>query len=96
MLAVCGGRRGEAGRGWGCRQNRVLQYAAVARAGVADPAAHLQAAFPADLPLRTAFLAADLAALADAAAEDALSSASWCPTPPPAHPAGSTQMIASL
>lgn len=55
----------------------MLQYSAVSRLGIADAAAHLGAAFPDDLTLRTALVGAEVAALADSTVEEAVSSSSW-------------------
>lgn len=64
--------------GWGCRQNRVIEYSKVAKLGIPSVRAHLGAAFPDGVPLETVFVGPELLQQADAAAEEAVASASWC------------------
>lgn len=54
-----------------------MEYAAVARMGIPSPQAHLQAAFPDGVALPGCFVAAEVAAQVDAAAEEALAAGSW-------------------
>ena len=60
-----------------CRQNRVIEYAAVAKLGIPSARAHLQASFPDGVPLDTVFVGPELLQQVDAAAEEAVTSGSW-------------------
>lgn len=54
-----------------------MEYGAVSRMGVADPRAHLQAAFPDGVALQSCFVGSEVVAQLDSAAEEALAAGSW-------------------
>jgi hypothetical protein len=58
-----------------------MEYATVARMGIPNPQAHLQAAFPDGVALPSCFVAAEVASQVDAAAEEALAAGSWWGSP---------------
>lgn len=69
-----------------CRQNRVIEYSKVAKLGIPSARAHLAAAFPDGVPLETVFVGPELLQQADAAAEEAVASGTWCaPLPQLSH-----------
>lgn len=59
------------------RQNRVVQWAAAAKVGIADARGRLLSEFPDDTELPHSLLGAEVAAEADAAVEAALQKGSW-------------------
>ena len=54
------------------------RYDTVAKLGIASAKQHLQATFPDGLALETAFVSPSVVHQLDAAAEDAVTSSSWC------------------
>lgn len=54
-----------------------MEYTAVSRMGIANPQAHLQAAFPDGMALQHCFVGSEFSAQLDAAAEEALAAGTW-------------------